>query len=73
MDAIHLLIETSIDSGLIVHLEDVSTCGSIDIKIAPRIAVERKNFCIQRTIVEDWINKFACRCAWCSLGNLVLK
>jgi len=35
LDAIHLLVETDVCSGLVVHLEDVTTCGSVDIEIAP--------------------------------------
>ena len=35
LDAIHLLVETYVGSGLVVHLEDVATCGSVDIEVAP--------------------------------------
>ena len=33
--SIHLLVETDVGSGLVVHLEDVTTSGSIDIEVAP--------------------------------------
>ena len=35
LDAIHLLVETDVGSGLVVHLEDVTTSGSVDIEVAP--------------------------------------
>ena len=35
LDAIHLLVETDVGSGLVVHLEDITTCGSVDIEVAP--------------------------------------
>ena len=35
LDAIHLLVETNVGSGLVVHLEDVTTNGSVDIEVAP--------------------------------------
>ena len=35
LDAIHLLVETDVCSGLVVHLEDVTTSGSVDIEVAP--------------------------------------
>ena len=33
--SIHLLVETDVGSSLVVHLEDVTTSGSIDIEVAP--------------------------------------
>ena len=33
--SIHLLVETDVGSGLVVHLEDITTSGSIDIEVAP--------------------------------------
>ena len=35
LDAIHLLVKTDVGSGLVVHLEDVTTSGSVDIEVAP--------------------------------------
>ena len=35
LDAIHLLVETDVGSGPVVHLEDVTTSGSVDIEVAP--------------------------------------
>ena len=35
LDAIHLLVETDVGNGLVVHLEDVTTSGSVDIEVAP--------------------------------------
>ena len=35
LDAIHLLVKTGIGDGLVVHLEDVTTSGSVDIEVAP--------------------------------------
>ena len=31
----HLLVKTDVGSGLVVHLEDVTTSGSVDIEVAP--------------------------------------
>ena len=33
--SIHLLVETDVGCGLVVHLDDVTTSGSIDIEVAP--------------------------------------
>lgn len=35
LDAIHLLVETGVGDGLVVHLEDVTTSCGIDIEVAP--------------------------------------
>ena len=35
LDAIHLLVETDIGRGLVVHLEDVATGCGIDIEVTP--------------------------------------
>ncbi len=34
-DAVHLLVETGVGDGLVVHLEDVTTSCGIDIEVAP--------------------------------------
>ena len=72
-DILHLLVGTSKDIGLIVYLKDVTTQGSVYIKISKLIVIECQQFGIQCAVIKFHILQLSCLLTRCGAADEILE